>query len=141
MNYFALFASAFLAATLLPMQSELLLLGLLKLQQNSIVGLIAVASVGNVLGACVNWYLGGQLERFYQHRFFPFNAEQIEKAQQFYQKYGWWSLFLSWLPIVGDPLTLIAGVLKERFWRFLLVVGIAKTARYLSLYYLYVAWA
>lgn len=138
MNYLALFTSAFLAATLLPMQSELLLVGLLKLQQNSAVGLIVVASVGNVLGSCVNWYLGGQIERFYQHRYFPFNAEQIEKSQQFYQKYGWWSLFLSWLPIIGDPLTLIAGVLKERFWRFVLIVAFAKTARYLSVYGLFV---
>ncbi|MFB2537702.1 MULTISPECIES: YqaA family protein [unclassified Acinetobacter] len=135
--YIGLFFTAFVAATLLPAQSEAVLLGLIYLQKYSVVGLIIAASMGNILGSCVNWYLGTQIERFREHRYFPFSVQQIDKAQTFYQKYGWWSLFLSWLPIIGDPLTLIAGILKEKLWRFVLVVSIAKTLRYVVIYVLY----
>lgn len=138
MNYLLLFISAFGAATLLPLQSEAVLLGLLAQSNSSAVLLIVVASFGNVLGSCVNWYLGLYLERYKTRKWFPVSHEKIQKAQQHYQRYGYWSLLLSWVPIIGDPITLIAGVLKENFWRFLLLVTIAKTTRYLFLYLVFI---
>ena len=125
-----LFLAAFLAATLLPAQSEAVLVGLL-LQGDWPVGvLLAVATVGNVLGAVVNWALGRCIERWKARRWFPVGPAQLERAQRHYRRWGQWSLLLSWLPLVGDPLTVVAGVLREPFWRFLLLVSIAKGGRY-----------
>lgn len=96
---------------------------------------MAVASLGNVVGSQINWWLGAQLHRWQHRRWFPASAEQLARAQLWYQRYGRWSLLLSWMPVIGDPLTLVAGVLREPFWRFTLVVCIAKTGRYIVLAY------
>ena len=120
--YIGLFLSAFGAATLLPLQSEAVLTGLLL-----------VATVGNVLGSAVNWWLGIYLEQWRERRWFPFTSAQLQTAQHRYQRYGYWSLLLSWVPVVGDPLTLVAGILREPLWKFLLLVTVAKGARYLVL--------
>ena len=130
--YAGLFFSAFLAATLLPMQSEAVLVGLL-LTGHSPFTVVAVASLGNVLGSIVNWLLGRGIERFRNRRWFPVDQQAFDRAQAWYRKYGKWSLLLSWAPIFGDPLTLMAGVLRERLAVFVLLVSIAKTARYLAL--------
>lgn len=135
--YLLLFMSAFGAATLLPLQSEAVLLGLFWQEQHPAVLLILVASAGNILGSCVNWYLGIQIEHYKDKRWFPVSEQQLLKAQRLYQKYGYWSLLLSWVPIIGDPLTLIAGLLKENFARFVLIVSMAKTGRYLFIYWAY----
>lgn len=140
MYYFLLFFTAFLAGSLFPAQSEVLLLALLAQGKYAVWGLLFSASLGNILGSCFNWFLGKQLERVYHKKWFPFSNRQITKAQHFYQKYGYLSLLLSWLPIIGDPLTLIAGMLREKFWRFLLLVSLAKSARYIALYWLYAAF-
>ena len=132
-----LFVSAFAAATILPLQSEAMLLAILTQQQYLPWLVISVASVANIMGSCVNWYLGSKAEQYKDKKWFPVSAETLHSAQVFYQKYGFWSLFLSWTPIIGDPLTLIAGLLKESFWRFLLIVCLAKTGRYVSLYLLW----
>ena len=137
MNLIILFLVAFGAATLLPLQSEAVLLGSLALNHYSAWILIGIASLGNILGSCVNWWLGIRLERFKHKKRFPFSSIQIEKAQQHYQKYGSWSLLLSWVPIIGDPITLIAGILKEKFWKFFVIVSIAKTGRYIFIYFVY----
>ena len=137
MAYLALFASAFLAATLFPAQSEAALLTLLASKQYSPVLLLVFASVGNILGSWLNWYIGIHLQRFRHHRYFPFSAKSLAKVEHFYHRYGVYTLLLSWLPLIGDPLTLIAGVLREKWWRFLLLVSIAKSGRYLFLYALY----
>lgn len=131
--YAGLFLVAFTAATLLPLQSEALLVGLLLAGEYSTVALLAVAIAGNVLGSTVNWLLGRGIERFRERRWFPASAQQLQRAQQWYQRYGCWTLLLSWLPVVGDPLTLIAGVMREPLWRFVLLVSVAKAARYLLL--------
>ncbi len=138
MAYFLLFLSAFGAATLLPLQSEAVLLGLLVQDKYAVFGLILMASVGNILGSCVNWYLGLRIERFKDRKWFPVSEKNILKAEKIYQKYGFWSLLLSWVPVIGDPITLIAGLLKEGFWRFLLMVSVAKTGRYIFIYLIFI---
>ena len=138
MAYFLLFLSAFGAATLLPLQSEAVLLGLLVQDKYTVFGLILMASAGNILGSCVNWYLGLRIERFKDRKWFPVSEKNMLKAEKIYQKYGFWSLLLSWVPVIGDPITLIAGLLKEGFWRFLLMVSVAKTGRYIFIYLIFI---
>lgn len=134
-SYAGLALSACIAATLLPMQSEATLVALLTLKPGAVISLVAVASLGNVVGSQINWWLGTQLHRWQHRRWFPASAEQLARAQLWYQRYGRWSLLLSWMPVIGDPLTLVAGILHEPFWRFTLVVSIAKTGRYIVLAY------
>lgn len=128
--YFGLFLSALGAATLLPLQSESVLVALLLSQAYSPWALLAVASVGNVLGSLINWLLGRYLEHFRQRRWFPVSEARLQQAQHWYARYGRWSLLLSWVPVIGDPLTLVAGIMRERLWVFLLIVSLAKTLRY-----------
>lgn len=139
-TYIVLFSSAFVAATILPMQSEAVLVGLLVAGAHPAFVLIIIATVGNVLGSVVNWYLGRYLLRFKERRWFPSSGRQLERAQTWYRRYGRWSLLGSWLPVVGDPLTVIAGVMREPLLPFLLLVTIAKATRYLILAGLALAW-
>jgi membrane protein YqaA with SNARE-associated domain len=138
--YVGLFLTSFAAATLLPIPSELPLGGLLLESGYPPALLIAVASIGNTAGAVVNWALGRGIERFRDRRWFPVRAATLVRAEAWYRRYGRWSLLLSWLPVVGDPLTLVAGVLGERLVPFILLVGIAKTARYLVVAGLLLGW-
>ncbi|QRY81954.1 DedA family protein [Pseudomonas sp. PDNC002] len=131
-----LFLSAFIAATLLPLQSEAVLVGLLLGGQYPLWTLLLAASLGNVLGSLLNWLLGRGIERWRDRRWFPVSAQALEKAQRHYQRFGCWSLLLSWAPIIGDPLTLIAGVMREPLWRFLALVTLAKVGRYAVLAWL-----
>lgn len=137
MAYFLLFISAFGAATLLPLQSEAVLLGLLTQAQYPAYLLLLVATIGNVLGSCVNWYLGLKIEQFKHKKWFPISEKNMLKAEKIYQKYGFWSLLFSWTPMIGDPITLVAGLMKENFWRFLCIVTFAKGGRYLFIYWIY----
>ncbi len=127
----SLFAIAFLAATLLPVQSEAVLAGLLGLSEESWWTLLAVATLGNTLGAIVNWALGRGLEHYQNKKWFPASPQQLEKAKIHYQRWGRWCLFFSWLPVLGDAFTVLAGVLGERLWVFAAIVGAGKLARYL----------
>lgn len=131
--YVGLFMTALAAATILPMQSEAALVALLVTDAYPIWILIAAASLGNVLGAVINWLLGRGIERFRDRRWFPVQRAVLDRAQDWYRRYGKWSLLLSWLPIAGDPLTVVAGVAREPFPIFLLFVTIAKVGRYLVL--------
>ncbi|QSB55220.1 DedA family protein [Acinetobacter calcoaceticus] len=135
LSYFLLFMSAFGAATLLPLQSEAVLATLLLKEQYSALLLIGIATFGNVLGSCVNWWLGLKIEQFKHRKWFPVSEKRLQQAQSFYHKYGFYSLLLSWTPIIGDPITLVAGLFKENFWRFLGIVLIAKAGRYLFIYW------
>lgn len=130
--YAALFAVAFGAATILPLQSEAMLTDLL-LAVYPPAWLITIASIGNVLGSTVNWILGRQIERLRHRRWFPVNDAQLDRAQHWYRRYGKWSLLLSWVPVVGDPLTVVAGVMREPLPVFLVLVTVAKVGRYLAL--------
>ena len=131
-SWLLLFGSAFLAATILPFYSEVVLFALLRAGGDPL-ALVAVATLGNTLGAVVNWALGRYLLHFQDRRWFYFSRGQIERAQRWFQRYGFWSLLLAWAPIGGDALTLIAGIMKVRLWLFLLLVGTGKALRYVSI--------
>ena len=132
MAYAGLFLAAFLAATLLPAQSEAVLVALL-LAGHPPWWLLLVASTGNVLGSLFNWWLGRGIVHYRDRGWFPVKPEALERAQGWYRRYGRWSLLLSWVPVVGDPLTLAAGVMREPLRVFLPLVAVAKTGRYLVL--------
>jgi membrane protein YqaA with SNARE-associated domain len=129
--YGGLFAVAFAAATILPAQSEAALAGLLATDSFSPAMLVLVASLGNVLGSVVNWGLGRGIERFRDRPWFPLRPAMLNRATSWYRRYGRWSLLLSWMPIIGDPLTVVAGVLREPLWSFVAIVALAKVSRYL----------
>ncbi|MCK3827503.1 YqaA family protein [Pseudomonas sp. W2Aug9] len=133
MGYLGLFGAAFGAATLLPLQSEAVLVGLLISGHYNLWLLLGIATLGNVLGSVVNWLLGRSVERFKERRWFPVSAKQLDRARGHYLRWGHWTLLLSWVPIIGDPLTLVAGVMREPLSRFLLLVTLAKGVRYSAL--------
>ena len=139
-TYLGLFFAALLASTLLPAQSELVLAGLLLAAKQPAWALIAVATVGNVLGSAINWWLGRYIEHFQNRRWFPIKPLALHKAAGWYHRYGRWSLLLSWVPVIGDPLTLAAGVLREPFHSFIGIVTVAKLVRYLVLAAMTLSW-
>ena len=139
LSYLLLFGSAFLAATILPFYSEVVLFALLRAGGDP-AALVLTATLGNTLGAVVNWLLGRYLLHFRDRRWFYFSRGQIEKAQRWFQRYGFWSLLLAWAPVGGDALTLVAGIMKVRLRLFLLLVGTGKALRYISVVYLE-AWS
>ena len=128
-----LFLAAFVAATVLPMQSEGVLAGLLLAGAQSPAALVLVATIGNVLGSVVNWLLGRGIDCFRDRKWFPASPAARDRATARYHRYGRWSLLLSWMPVIGDPLTVVAGVLREPLWSFLAIVTVAKAGRYLAL--------
>ena len=137
--YSGLFIAAFLAATILPAQSEIGLASLILASPASVAMLVATASLGNVLGSVINWYLGRSINRFTGKRWFPVNT-QLSRATSWYDRYGRWSLLLSWVPVIGDPLTVAAGIMRESLLRFLVIVAIAKTGRYTVVALLALQW-
>lgn len=138
--YLGLFVAAFAAATVLPIQSEAALAGLLLTESFPTANLIAVASAGNVLGSIVNWLVGRGIDRFRGRTWLPVGPTTLEGAKKWYHRYGRWSLLLSWVPVVGDPLTLVAGALREPFWSFVAIVAIAKISRYLVVAAITLSW-
>ena len=138
-GYLLLFASSFLAATILPFYSEVLLFALLR-KGGDPAWLVITATIGNTAGAVVNWLLGVYLLHFRERRWFYFSDKQIEKAQRWFQRYGYWTLLLAWMPVGGDALTLIAGIMRVPLWIFLLLVAIGKGLRYVSVVYLSNWW-
>ena len=136
MVYFSLFIISFLAATILPLSSELALVGLLNKDHFSPFILIGTPSLGNILGSVFNWLLGFYLFKYIEKKWFPFKEPQILNASKRFNKFGVWSLLFAWVPIVGDPLTFIAGVLRVNFLIFLILVAVGKFSRYFFLYIL-----
>ena len=139
-GYAGLFLVSLLAATIFPAQSEPVLVGLLLLGKHSPWILVSVASVGNVLGAVINWVLGRYLETWRGSAWFPVSEDSLERAQSWYHRLGRWSLLVSWLPIIGDPLTLAAGIMREPVLSFLILVAIGKVARYVALAAVTLGW-
>ncbi len=132
-GYGALFLSAFLAATIVPFSSEIVLGGMAASGEFNSLGLLAAASAGNVMGATVNWGLGRYCLHWQDRRWFPVKRRDLDRAGRWFNRYGVWSLLLAWVPVVGDPLTFAAGILRVRFPLFLALVAIGKTGRYLVL--------
>jgi len=124
-----MFAFAFAAATFLPFPSEILFATLQVQGAAPLWLLIVVASVGNTLGSVVNYAIGWQVTRFANRRWFPATPTQMQRAQTWFARWGVWSLLLSWAPM-GDAVTLMAGVMRTPLWLFVLLVGLAKSARY-----------
>ena len=97
-TYFGLFLVALGAATLLLLQSELVLAGLMASGEYPVVILLIVASIGNILGSCINWWLRRYIEHFRDRRWFPVKPDALAKASAWYHRYGRWSLLMSWTP-------------------------------------------
>ena len=134
MVYLTLFSLSFLAATLLPLGSEALLV--YDVMQNySLYLLWFFATLGNTLGSALNYWLGLKGEAYLEKRG-HISAQKITKARAFFATYGGWTLLLSWVPIIGDPLTFIAGVLRYNFKYFTLIVFVAKGLRYAVIIFL-----
>lgn len=129
-GYLGLFAAAFIAATLLPAQSELVLSAMIAAGRHDIATLLLIATLGNVLGSIANWAIGRFLSAHREARWFPVSARALDRAERWYGRWGLWTLLLSWVPIIGDPLTLVAGILRAPFWSFMAIVTLAKATRY-----------
>ena len=136
MIYLSLFFISFLAATVLPFSSELTLAGLISTSNYDNLLLLVFASFGNVLGSVFNWGLGFYARNLTIKKWFPFKETQIERSSKWFSKFGKWSLLFAWVPIVGDPLTFVAGLLRVRFLDFIILVAIGKVSRYLIIFYL-----
>ncbi len=134
-SYLLLFVFSFLAATILPFSSEVVLYGMIRQGADSM-WLLLSAALGNTLGAAVNWCLGRFFLHYQDRRWFYFKQEQVARTQRWFKRYGVWSLLFSWVPLGGDVLTFIAGVMKVDFWVFLLFVGTGKTLRYIAIIFL-----
>jgi len=133
-TYLSLLLISFLAATVLPLSSELVLINLLNMNEHNSFTLVAIASLGNILGSVFNWLLGFYLLKFVNKKWFPFKKNQINTASRRFRKFGVWSLLFAWVPVIGDPLTFIAGTLKVNFLLFLILVATGKVSRYLFVY-------
>ena len=128
-DYLILAGTAFLSATILPFYSELVLVPMLLDGKNPL-SLWTAATIGNTAGAVVNWWIGKYLLHYQDRTWFPFKPESLHKAQSWFQRFGSWSLLFAWLPVGGDALTFIAGVMNVRFAYFLILVAIGKGVRY-----------
>jgi membrane protein YqaA with SNARE-associated domain len=136
MDCLLLFATSLLAATIVPMSSEGALAAAVALRPAEWGVFLAVATLGNTLGSVINWMLGRALAAGQGRRWFPVSPESLEKARQRFQRFGTWSLLLAWVPWIGDPLTVAAGVLRVPLGLFVALVLTGKFARYFV-----VAWA
>tara|TARA_Y100001954_G_C15559116_1_gene477719 strand:+ start:179 stop:616 length:438 start_codon:yes stop_codon:yes gene_type:complete len=134
--YVSLFISSFLSSTILPGHSEITLTTFILLKKYSQFLLIFFASLGNILGSIINWYLGFYITKFINKSWFPFTKEQLNKVSLWYLKYGKWSLLFSWVPFIGDPLTIVAGMFRVPLVIFIIIVSISKILRYIFVGYI-----
>ncbi len=132
LGYFGLFIASFLAASLVPMSSEVALLAMLPLGYN-VWGLMLVATAGNYVGALTNYFVGKWGADFFLSRYITIKPETWARAEAFYQRWGRIALFFSWVPIIGDPLTAVAGALHVNLRTFTFWVALGKFTRYLVL--------
>jgi len=135
LGYFGMFVASFLAATILPLSSEVVLTALL-VNGLSPVALVSVATTGNVLGSILNYALGYWVSLEVVKRWLKISEEDFVRAEQRFTKYGLVSLLFAWMPIIGDPITVVAGILRVRFLWFVLLVTAGKLARYVVITYL-----
>lgn len=131
-EYLALFLAAFLAATIVPAVSEVLFATLLAAGRDPL-ALWVLASVGNTLGSGLNWALGRGALLYQGRRWFPFKEAALDRAQRWFRRYGVWTLLLAWLPLVGDALTVVAGLMRVRLPIFFALTFVGKGTRYVIL--------
>ncbi len=135
--YLSLFLVALGAATVLPvLASEPVVVAMILAGRYAPVNVWLVASLGNTCGAAINWGLARYALHWRDRPWFPVRPEQLQRAADWFQRYGRWSLLFSWLPVVGDPLTFAAGLLRVNFAWFLILVATGKAARYAALVWL-----
>jgi membrane protein YqaA with SNARE-associated domain len=137
--YLILFWTAFGAATILPFYSEVVLVAMLQAGHDP-GALWVAATVGNTLGAVVNWFIGWHLDRLLNSRWVPVTHEQLERARQWFHRYGYWSLLMAWAPVGGDAITFVGGIMRVRLSLFVLLVGIGKGVRYAVIILAFDAW-
>lgn len=128
----ALFLLAFSSATLLPGSSEAGLLAMVTLSEHSTLILLGVVSAGNVLGSVVNYWLGRVALHYQDRKWFPASRSALANSQTWFSRWGQWSVLLSWVPIIGGPITVVAGVMRMNLFRFLILVSLSKTLRYVA---------
>lgn len=128
-GYPALFVLSFLASTVIPLGSEWMLVALLLNGKDPVLA-VAVATAGNTLGACTTYLIGLYGGPFLIGRVLRISEESRQKAESFYARYGSWSLLFSWVPVLGDPLCLVGGMLRVHPARFSILVLTGKLARY-----------
>ncbi|MDH5761550.1 MAG: DedA family protein [Nitrospinota bacterium] len=131
LGYLGLFVAAFLAATILPLSSEVVLSALL-LGGWSPVALVSVATVGNVLGSLTNYALGYWAGPKVGNKWLKISEEEFVKAERRFAKYGLFSLCFAWVPVIGDPITVVAGILRVRLLWFVVLVTAGKLLRYIA---------
>ena len=129
--YIILFTSSFASSTILPGHSEITLTTLITQKKYEIFYLVIFASLGNISGSVLNWYLGLYFLKFKNKKWFPFKENNINKVSKSFLKYGKWSLLLSWVPFIGDALTLVAGMFRVPLHQFIIIVSVAKIGRYI----------
>ncbi|GAB1256530.1 YqaA family protein [Aurantivibrio plasticivorans] len=134
-EYLLLAFTSLLAATLLPLSSEAVIIGM-QLESYSLFWLWISATAGNTLGAVINWWLGRYCLHFQDRRWFPANKTDMNKAQRWFQRYGRWSLLFSWLPLIGDGLTFVAGIMRVPIWQLAILAAMGKGGRYAVLMWL-----
>jgi membrane protein YqaA with SNARE-associated domain len=132
LSLLGLFVVAFGAATLLPLQSEVVFVAMQADARVALPLIVVVASVGNTLGAVVNYIMGRWVEHFRDRRWFPVSPAKLARAQAWYARYGVWTLLFSWAPL-GDGFTVVAGMMRTPLWLFVGLVALAKTGRYVAL--------
>ena len=123
-----------MVATIVPFGSEMYFATLLSLNKYNNLLLLIAASIGNVLGSVFNWVCGYYVNYFIKKPWFPIKKDKIVKGTEIFNKYGKWSLLLSWVPFIGDPITFVAGTLRFSLVPFLILVSIGKVGRYLIIY-------
>ncbi len=128
----ALFLLSFLASTILPVGSEWLLVIMIG-RGFTLVEVVLTASFGNFLGAATTYCIGIWGSDFLIRSVLRIGDSHLDRAKTIYDRYGKWSLLLSWLPVVGDPLCLVAGIFRVGFGRFALLVFMGKFSRYTAL--------
>ncbi|MER8865566.1 DedA family protein [Mesorhizobium sp. M0751] len=128
--YGVLFTSAFLAATILPFSSEVVLASLIASGRGDPVLLCAIATIGNTLGSVVNWMLGRGIDTLQSRRWFPVTRERYERASRTFRRVGACLLLFAWLPVVGDAFTVVAGAARIHLGVFVMLVALGKAARY-----------
>ena len=140
MIYLSLLTVSFMVATIIPFGSEMYFGTLLSLGKYNSFLLLVSASIGNVLGSVFNWVCGYYVNYFIKKPWFPIRQNKIKKGTEIFNKYGKWSLLLSWVPFIGDPITFVAGTLRYSLIPFVILVSIGKVGRYLVIYFS-ILWA